>query len=268
MMIAQLDLFSIAICVVFLAFGSWSDLRTREVSNKLWAVSLPVSAAITVIRISLSTGLVLLYFASISISILVSIAIFEAGFFGGADAKAMICLGVALPLSPSIFHPIFGYFHPFFPLVVLTNGFLISLLSVLYVVGRNLRWKLRTKEPLFQGFESEPFLKKVLVAVSGYKVALAELRRRPHLIPMEDVDETDGEPQRTIRIFAGAEADTEAPVERLERYNSTGLVPDLVWITPGLPMLVFLSFGFVASLVLGDVLFHAILSAAKSVFSA
>ena len=251
---------SVAACIAFLALGSCSDLKTREVSNKLWAMSLPVVAVITAIRIYVSSGLLFLYVTSISLSIVVSLAIFEVGFFGGADAKAMICLGVALPLFPDMFHPVFGYFHPFFPVIVLTNGYLMSLLSILYVAAKNLDWKLHAREPLFQGFEKEHFLKKLLIVLSGYRVELAELKREIHLIPIEDVDEAGGTPLRRMRLFVGAEADRDSVVSCLEKYASRGLVPSNVWVTPGLPMLVFISFGFVASLVLGDILFYAIFS--------
>lgn len=259
-MLTYLDSLTTMVCLAFLILGSWSDLKTREVSNKLWAASLPIVAVITVIRVYISSGLLLLYVISIALSIVVSLAIFEVGFFGGADAKAMICLGVALPLFPDIFHPILGYLHPFFPFVVLTNSFLISLLSIAYVVAKNLSWKLHARQPLFEGFEREHFLKKLLILFSAYRVELAELRKGIHLIPIEDVEEADGKPIGKIRLFVGAEADRDAVVNRLEKHVSNGVIRDQVWVTPGLPMLVFISFGFVASLVLGDILFYAIFS--------
>jgi len=264
--LTYLDSLATVVCLAFLILGSWSDLKTREVSNKLWAVSLPIAVAVTAVRIYASSGLLLLYVASISLSIVVSLAIFEVGFFGGADAKAMICLGVALPLFPDMSYPILGYFHPFFPIIVLTNGFLMSLLSILYVVAKNLDWKLHAREPLFRGFEREHLLKKLLIVFSGYRVELTELKQEIHLIPIEDVDEAGGTPLRKMRLFVGSEADRDSVVGRLEKYASTGLVPGTVWVTPGLPMLVFISFGFVASFVIGDILFYAIFSIARFAF--
>jgi len=261
--IAYLDSLSTVVCAAFLILGSWSDLKTREVSNKLWAVSLPIVAVITVIKAYLSSGLLLLYVISISLSIAASLAILEIGFFGGADAKAMICLGVALPLFPDMFAPILGYFHPFFSFIVLTNSFLISLLSILYVVTMNIAWKLHARQPFFDGFQQEHFLKKLLILLSGYRVELAELKKRIHLIPIEDVEESDGTPLRKMRLFVDAEADRDAVVERLEKYASQGIVSSHVWVTPGLPMLVFIFFGFVASLVVGDILFYTIFTVVR-----
>jgi len=264
--IAYLDLLSIIVCIAFLVLGSWSDLKTREVSNKLWATSLPIVAIITAIRVYVSSGLLLLYVISIALSTVISLAIFEVGFFGGADAKAMICLGVALPLFPDIFRPILGYLHPFFPFIVLTNSFLISLLSIAYVVVKNLSWKLYARQPLFEGFEREHFMKKLLVLLSAYRVKLAELKKGIHLIPIEDVDEASGTPLRKITLFVGAEADRDAVVDRLEKYASNGVIRDQVWATPGLPMLVFISFGFIATLIVGDILFYAIFGMVRLTF--
>lgn len=250
-------------CIVFLILGSWSDIKTREVSNKLWIVALPVVTVITVFKIYFSSGLLLLYLVSMFLSIVVSIAIFEVGFFGGADAKAMISLGVALPLFPGLFHPVFGYFHPFFPLTVLINSFLFSLLSIVYVIAKNTVWKLHSAQPIFEGFEGESFLKKLLLLLSGYKVEVTELRKGVHVIPLEDVDESEGGPSRKMRIFVGAEEDQDVVVDRLEKYASMGVVPNQVWVTPGLPMLVFISLSFIATLFLGDILFYAIFNAVR-----
>lgn len=258
-----LDALSAVACATFLIFGSWSDLRTREVSNKVWTISLPIVAIITAARIYLSIGQLLMYVISMSVSIAVSFAVFEIGFFGGADAKAMITLAVALPLYPEAFHPVLGYLHPFFPLIVFTNSFLMSLTSIAYVLVRNVVWKLHNDRPLFEGFEKEPFLKRLLVLLSAYKIQLSELRRRTELIPIEDVSENGGPSFRKMRVFVPAEEDRNVVLDRLEEYVSRGAIPTELWATPGLPMLVFVAVGFAATLVVGDVLFYAIYSVAR-----
>jgi preflagellin peptidase FlaK len=260
---AYLDTLSAIACATFLIFGSWSDLKTREVSNKVWAISLPIVAVMTATKIYLSLGLLLMYVISMAVSIAVSFAVFEIGFFGGADAKAMITLAVAFPLYPEAFQPILGYLHPFFPLIVFTNSYLLSLTSIVYVLVRNVVWKIHTKSSLFEGFEGELFLKKLLVLLSGYKVELSELRKRTHLIPIEDVSEDGKIPLRKMRVFVPAEEDRNTVLDRLEEYVSRGLLPNQLWVTPGLPMLVFIAFGFAVTLVIGDALFYAIYSVAR-----
>ncbi len=250
-----LDLLSTVTCAVFLTIGSGSDLKSREVSNKLWVVFLPMSVALTIIRLRVSPSLLPLYATSIALSTAIAFLVFHIGFFGGADAKALITLAVAQPLSPDVLNPMLGYLHPFFPITVFMNSLFVAGLTVAYVATRNLVWKLHTRHPLFSGFEHEPILKRLLAFCSGYKIQLSELRIKKHLIPIEDV-ETDGEkPTRKLRVFARVEEDFEALIDRFERNALKRTIPSEVWVTPGLPMLVFIALGFIVTLVLGDILF-------------
>jgi len=233
-------------------------LKAREVSNKVWAISLPVGAVLTAARLWLTPDLLMLCSLSMLASVVLSFSMFEIGFFGGADAKAMITLGVTLPVFPAFSMPILGFFHPFFPLVVFVNSFLLSLVSIVYVLGKNAHWRMQSRQSLFEGFEHESSLKKILTLLSGYKVELLELKKSIHLIPIEDVVEMNGKPSRRLRVFVGAEEDRNVTIDCLSRYISTGLVPDQVWATPGLPMMVFITLAFFAALAFGDILFYAI----------
>jgi len=257
-MLTYLDFLSVIICLTFLVYGSWSDLKTREVSNGVWIVSLPIVTVLTVIRIYFTLGQIIPYAISALISIALPFLIFEIGFFGGADAKAMITLGIAIPLFPSTFHPLLGYFHPFFPLTVLMNSFLLSLLSVAYAVVRNALWKLQTGRSLFDGFEQESVLRKLIVLLTGYKVGFSELERKTYLIPIEDAVEEGEAIRRGFRVFVGADEDRNVVLDRLKRYVSRDLVSGQVWVTPGLPMMVFITLAFVTTLVIGDLLFHVV----------
>lgn len=252
------DLLSVVACSGFLIFGSWSDLKTREVSNKVWAVSLPVGTVLTIARVCLTPDLLMLCSLSVLVSVALSFGMFQIGFFGGADAKAMITLGVTLPVFPTFSWPILGFFHPFFPLVVFVTSFLLSLVSIGYVLGKNAHWRIQSRASFFEGFEHESPLKKILTLLSGYKVELFELKRSIHLIPIEDVIEMKGKPFRRLRVFVGAEEDRNVTIDCLSRYISTGLVPGQVWATPGLPMMVFITVAFFAALAFGDILFYAI----------
>jgi hypothetical protein len=92
---------------------------------------------------------------------------------------------------------------------------------------------------------------------------LSDLRKRTELIPIEDVSENGKTPVRKMRVFVPAEEDRNVVLDRLEEYVSRGVVPTELWVTPGLPMLVFITIGFAATLVIGDILFYAIYSIAR-----
>ena len=87
--------------------------------------------------------------------------------------------------------------------------------------------------------------------ISGYRTDFSELKEK-HLYPMEQVSGSDGETVRRFRFFLDVEADQEEIVKGLERHVKKGLIPREVWVSPGLPMLVFFTLGYVSTITLGD----------------
>ncbi|MEW6069130.1 MAG: hypothetical protein AB1485_00785, partial [Candidatus Thermoplasmatota archaeon] len=77
--------------------------------------------------------------------------------YGGADAKALICITLLTPFYPSLIQPLLGYFSvkllwPY-PLVILTNSIIITLVLPLCFLVYNLSQK-RFKFPLaFLGYK-------------------------------------------------------------------------------------------------------------------
>ena len=120
---------SVRLFVVLLCFGyaAYSDYRFREVPNWVWVV-------FGISGIMLETILVLLYGLALPIWSIVCPSVFGLflwyiGGFGGADAKALITLSLLLPTG-------FGNSTPYFPLISLAFGCVISLPYVLYAIKR------------------------------------------------------------------------------------------------------------------------------------
>jgi len=253
------DLISTAVTICVLAYGSWSDLMTREVPDRLWIVFAPVACALMFTRIWLSPELAVILIVSAALTALLSVAIFYIGLYGGADAKALICVGLANPTFPLLMKPLLGSFHPFFPIVMFTNSVLCSLLVLLYVASRNLERWLSSRGSFFNGFKVESFWRKLLASICGYKVDFSVLEDRLYLYPMENVQEKDGEVERRLRVHFRAEEDRDKLVGNLKQYVSRGIVPSEVWVTPGIPMIVFFLAGYALTMVFGDILVYGIL---------
>ncbi len=250
-----LDGLRVILCLAFFVYASFSDLRTREVSNKVWVVMAPLALALTFFQfVVFSPEALPLYAISFVITAVLSIALFYLGAFGGADAKALICLALALPLYPNnLFKLYVPLVSPIFPLTVFSNGVLLAALSVVYAVLRNLLWSIRAKHGLFEGFENESIWRKILVFVTGYKAKVAELEKG-HMYPLEDVTATGaGTVERKLLVMPKDEA-REAIVGRLLNAQLDGKVPNDVWATLGLPLLVFITLGFIVGLVIGDLI--------------
>jgi len=249
-----LDGFRILLSLVFLVYASWSDFETREVSNWVWAIFAPLALVLTTVQFVLSPQDWLYNFVlPFVVTLALSLILFYAGGFGGADAKALICLSLALPAYPSFLLESPIGFPPFiFPLSVFINAVFLASFSVIYILLRNLLWKYKNKKKLFEGFEKESVGYKILVLASGYKVNIAKLKKKDYLYPLEDFD-SKLEKKRKL-IATPSDEKRKEIVSRLLEATRNGQIQGEVWATPGLPMLVFITAGLVIALVLGDIL--------------
>ena len=244
----------IILCLSFLIYASWSDYKTREVSNKVWVILGPLALALTAFQFLIyCPQLLFSYLLSFVITSALAIAIFYAGGFGGADAKALMCIALALPVYPEYLLPQpAGLFSPLFPLTIFTNSVLLGALSVFYALFRNLLWKVRNKGGIFEGLETESFGRKILALFSGYKVKISKLERG-HMYPLEDVDVNDkGEIKRKLLVFPKDEEREEIVARILENVKEESLDGG-VWVTPGLPLLIFVTAGLIIALAYGDI---------------
>ncbi|MEM2463957.1 MAG: A24 family peptidase C-terminal domain-containing protein [Candidatus Bathyarchaeia archaeon] len=250
----------VTICAVSFFYASWSDYKTREVSNSVWILFSPIAFALTFSELFLFDIEALpLYGLCFALTSAFAIILFYAGGFGGADAKALMCLALALPFYPSgLLNPLMGEASPvmsmFFPVTVFSNSVILAALTAIYLLLHNLLWRLKTGNLLFEGKQREESLgKKILVLVTGYKVHFKKLKEKWHIYPLEDVESTEeGEVKRKLLVLPKDE-EREAIVKRLENAIEAGKISEKVWATPGLPMLIFMTAGLVLALVYGDV---------------
>ena len=245
------------VSLAFLLYASWSDVKTREVSNMVWAFFAPLGLALTLTQLFFfethSYDTLYLLGISVGITSVLAVALFYAGAYGGADAKALICLSLTLPFYPTNFINLpFTSDSPIFPLSVFSNAVIIAALSVVYVLLRNVFWRQRTGKRFFEGFKEESKGRKLLTLLSGYKIPVDKLQESEFLYPLEDVQVSEnGETNRKLLVFPKDE-DREDVVQRVVAAAKEEKNIDWVWATPGLPMLVFITIGLITALILGD----------------
>jgi len=224
------------------------------VSNKVWLIMAPLAFALTTFQYIMLSSLLQLQFYALSflITAALSVALFYVGAFGGADAKALMCLALALPSYPNyLFQLNASSMSLVFPISVFSNGVLLAALTVVYSALRNSVWRLRTGRKLFEDFENESTWRKILVFLTGYKVKAA-LLEKGHMYPLEDVGTKEtGESERRLLVLPKDE-NVEGTNERILSATREGRLQNEVWATPGLPLLVFLTLGLIVALVFGD----------------
>lgn len=265
----------IIVTLVFLSYASWSDFKTREVSNNVWIIFAPIAFLLTAAQFLFFPPIgdmfqsMLYYGLSFAITSVFSIALFYVGAFGGADAKALMCIALAIPepssikalsdFSSSAFHtmvPLSGFVSFIFPITVFSNGVIVAAFSVFYALFRNLLWRQRTGQRLFEGYKNESLGRKALTLLCGYKVSVADFKKS-FLYPLEDLRMAQSGVERRLLLFPKDE-NREEIVERLAKAESEGKLQNSVWATPGLPMLIFMTIGFILALTIGDIVWIVI----------
>jgi len=245
-----LDVTAFLISMALLSYSAYSDLKTREVSDWVWIVFLPAASVLLGLRLFLNSDLLTISVISILATSTLSFIMLRLGMFGGADAKAFICLSVALPNHPLPSIPPLTFVNPIFPLVVLYNAYLFSLSVAIYCLIKNFGYRYRRGKKLFKGFGSLSPLKRLMALVTGYKVRFEDLRGKVYLYPMEEV--TADSESRRLKLFIDAEADRDMLIKMLG--TSTGDEEE-VWVSPGIPLLFFAWAALISSTLVGDILF-------------
>lgn len=222
-----------------------------------------MACLLLLLRLLLETSLILVSLISIAVTVGLSLLMFYLGLFGGADCKAFICLSLALPTFPLSSNLPLIQLNPFFPLAVLYNAYLFSISILLLVAVRNLDWKFRKGKRFFQDMERSSFSRRLIALLTGYKTTLKDLQCKVHLYPMEEIVDVDGRSVRRLRLFMGAETDRNQLVENLE-----GRLKDFekeeVWVTPGIPLLLFVWIALVTNAFMGDVLLSLVFKVAST----
>jgi len=89
-----------AVSFVFLGYASWRDLKTREVSNKVWLFYAPVILLFAVVDLWVFRPYwIMAYVVSAGVVCVVSLGLWSLRVWGGADAKAMLCVGMGFVVA-------------------------------------------------------------------------------------------------------------------------------------------------------------------------
>ena len=253
---------NVAFSIGVLLYSSWSDYKTREVSNAVWAIYGPIALAFSLAELLLFEPTQLpLYALSFGVTVALAFLLFYTGAFGGADSKAFMCIALALPFAPiALFTPIlFDGVSPIsqliYPFTIFSNSVLFAAASGIYMVLRNVVWHKKHRAKMFSGsLASESAAKKFLVLITGYKVTVGKLKEKWHVFPMEDIQEdAENSPKRKLMVIPHEEG-RDKVVERLSNAVDAGKIDAYVWATPGLPMLIFVTLGLIVALFFGDIL--------------
>ena len=126
-MLFTIQLIFILLCLLY---ASYTDIKTREVSNTLWKLMLVTAPLFAFYTFYHHNGFIL-YVLSLAITFILFYLLFTYNLIGGADTKALICISAVLTITP------------FYALSVLVCAvvFALSVPIGLFVTNvRNLGW--------------------------------------------------------------------------------------------------------------------------------
>jgi preflagellin peptidase FlaK len=217
----------LAACAVMLIIASIIDLKTREISDKVWIGFGGFGLLITAIEFSSNSINLVQYGIGIGITAPIAYAIYRTGLFGGADAKALVAIAVLLP-----FYDMPYRIHGLTALTILTNATILTFTHVIHNVIRN-SIDLARGRSLFEGFD-ESGERKVLAFMMGFRSSAP----KGYLFAMESSENG----ARKFKFHPGT----------YDEYVTSNVKN--IWVTPALPFIVYMAFGFAVMIIIGDLL--------------
>lgn len=227
------ELVRMGVALAMFAIASCFDIRSRSVSDLLWIFFAATAATLYVFDFPSTFWEGIMTMISVALSAAVAYGIYRSGLFGGADMLALITLSAIVPIYH--YDPILAKygsitsFHPFAPIVVLSNAVVFSLAQILGNLLRNLAHKGR----LFDGLQHEPTSKKIFALIIGHR---SENPRYAFSI------ERVGNGRREFDFGLKPAETTEYETKRD------------VWVTTAVPFLLYMTAGLVMMILSGDIL--------------
>jgi len=261
---STLHMIRIATSITCLAYASWSDWRTREVSDYVWIVMVLIGAAILFTEWIFKLIPPETYYmvaASIASSFAIGFSLFYLDLFGGADAKAIMSLSILFPLNDKTLLPYLKLMNPILPISTFNNSVLIASLTSIAILVKNIADIIKGCK-LFEDIEEESPLKKMLILFSSYRVRAEDLKHKKFIYPIEEISVESGKIKRKIRVRVGVSGGEER-LSHLIKLVDSGILRGYVWVTPGLPMMIFMLAGLIISILLGDLIMALMLEVRK-----
>ncbi|MBO8182192.1 MAG: prepilin peptidase [Archaeoglobus sp.] len=247
MILNAIYLVKCCVVAIFLLYASVLDLRERRVPNRLWKfMVLAVIPLVVAEFFALNPDFYQVIFAALQFALMFGLAfgLYYLGAYGGADAKALMVLSLLFPFYPtlnfqSLSLPLLNSGFGVFAFSALSNSVISAPGLVVILFLRNL-----LKEGL------KELKGNVFYYFIGYRADASNLPRFHNLL--EYVDSKG----KVVRLRRGIEPDEEI-LYRLKKAYDKGKVKR-IWVTPGMPFLVFFTAGYLISIFVGNLLFELI----------
>lgn len=248
-----MDAVRVLLSLVMLGYTSWIDLRTREVLDLIWAVFGALALLLDLYEVYIGNLTVTGLAFPVLFSTVLAIALGYMGLFGGADAEAFVVLALIHPYQPRGLEPVLGVVSTVYPLTLFSNSALAGVSFALVLLVRNLVFASR-KESLFGCHVSDSWWRKLILMFTGLKISMDSVKGPPFQYPLELPAVGEGSTRRLVVL--PDISDDEAARMIFQHLRDEGV--EEVWVSHTLPFLMFITIGYISSLLLGDVALYVL----------
>lgn len=236
----DLSLIPILVTLLTLVIASLYDIKYREIPEYIWLPALIISL-ITLFMIKVD--LIVLAISLIPALILFTLSFI--GMIGGADFLAILLVGISTPYLNVI--PI--------SLLTLLYSALIPSFTIIYNVLINLIKYKELINNLKCGMSN-----KVLLIFLGRPMRIGDYVRSKFMYPLTLVRCSNEGSEIVCRTSFNIDEDYRDHIKNFKLCLSKGVLrtDDYVWVTPAFPHIVFITIGYVLSLITPNYVIYAI----------
>ena len=180
----MLDFIRVPLVVLMFLYGSYKDIKTREISDFLWIIFGSIAVVFDVYEIWVGSLDLVTLLVSVGFSVIFGLLTGYLGLFGEADALAFVTLALLSPVPP-VFFTGSGFQSILMPLSVLSNSVLMAASLAVVVLGMNL---LDRGKGLFVGYGSVSWVTKIILLFTGRRIRLDKVRGPPYEYPLEQIN--------------------------------------------------------------------------------
>jgi preflagellin peptidase FlaK len=243
MSLLTLDIVRTGVALAMLGYGSFKDLRTREIHDLLWVAGGGAGLVLDAYELFLGTLSLRQLAFSAGFMIAVGLVLGYFRLFGGADLLAFIALSVIHPRAPVYLQTNWGWSPPFYAFTLISNTAFAGIVTPLVALTRNLG-AVGGGADLFERHRDISALRKAALMFTAVNVRLSDVRGPPYQYPLEG---SGGGIRLRPNIW-----DDEKAAEAFRALGEGSI--ERVWVSATLPYLVLITGGYILSVAFGDVL--------------
>ena len=200
------------IAAAFLAYGSYHDIKTREIPDTVWVVMGAIGVGLRIVDHQWKMLLI-----SLGAALVLGLILAVSQLFGGADIKALIAVSLVVPVYPGT---------PLFVLSVFNNVVVMRLLELPVVFGVNMVHGNRYTGDVARW-------KKIVLYTTGFLRPTQKIDYR--FLPLQTIN---GE----LQLLPDIDTD-------IEQFKSACTLKE-VWVTYGSPLIVYMLLGLILASVM------------------